>query len=165
MQDLMMCYSEMKPCSFNTSAAHLRRSINPPVPTTPSKQRTTALDGGHVCDLGFLPAIQELPGQKQASARNKHGIEQCCSHASARLGLLGIGGGQNWDPSMPLAAVYFLHTWKECRFGQRHGLQNLTLISYFYKNIYRKVIYLYFYESIFQDKSIHIIFVFRNSIT
>ena len=61
---------------------------------------------------------------------------------------------------MPLAAVYSLHTWKECRFGQRHGLQNLTLTSYFYKNIDRKVIYLYFYESIFQDKSIHTIFVF-----
>jgi len=55
---------------------------------------------------------------------------------------------------------YSLHTQKECRFGQRHGLQNLTLTSYFYKNIDRKVIYLYFYESIFQDKSIHTIFVF-----
>ena len=61
--------------------------------------------------------------------------------------------------------MYSLHTWKECRFGQRHGLQNLTLTSYFYKNIYHKMIYLYFYESIFQDKSIHIVFVFWNSTT
>ena len=31
---------------------------------------------------------------------------------------------------------------------------------YFYKNIYHKVIYLYFYGTIFQYKSIHIFFVF-----
>ena len=43
---------------------------------------------------------------------------------------------------------YSLHTRKECRFGQRHGLQSLTLTSYFYKNIYRKFIYLYIYEYI-----------------
>jgi hypothetical protein len=29
--------------------------------------------------------------------------------------------------------------------GQQHGLQNTTLTSLFYKNIYRKVIYVYFY--------------------
>ena len=62
-----------------------------------------------------------------------------------------------------LFVMYSLHTWKECRFGQRHGLQDVTLTSYFYKNIYRKVIYLYFYECIFQDKFIHMIFVFWNS--
>ena len=49
---------------------------------------------------------------------------------------------------------------KRSRFEQQHVLQSLTLTSYFYKNIYRKVIYLYFYESIFQNKSIHMIFVF-----
>jgi len=46
--------------------------------------------------------------------------------------------------------TYSLHTWKECRFGQRHGLQSLTLTSYFLKNIYRKVMYLYFYEYFFK---------------
>ena len=57
--------------------------------------------------------------------------------------------------------IYSLHTKKECRFEQRHGLQSLTLTSYFYKNIYRKVIYLYFYESIFQNKYIHMIFYYE----
>ena len=55
---------------------------------------------------------------------------------------------------------YFFHSRKEYRFGQRYSLQSLTLTSYFCKNIYHKVIYLYFYESIFQDKSTHMIFVF-----
>ena len=55
---------------------------------------------------------------------------------------------------------YFFHSRKEYRFGQRYSLQSLTLTSYFCKNIYRKVIYLYFYESVFQDKSIHMVFVF-----
>ena len=66
MQDLMMCYSEMKPCSFNTSAPPfeaLHQSSRAHHP--PSKQRTTALDDGRVCDLGFLPAVQELPGQSR----------------------------------------------------------------------------------------------------
>jgi len=41
----------------------------------------------------------------------------------------------------------------------RSPKHNLT--SYFYKkNIYHKVIYLYFYEIIFQEKSIHMVFVF-----
>jgi len=48
-------------------------------------------------------------------------------------------------------------------FGQWHVLQNTTLIFRFYKNIYQNVIYVYFYENIFQDKSIHIIFIFSNS--
>jgi hypothetical protein len=48
-------------------------------------------------------------------------------------------------------------------FRQRHGLQSITLTLVFYKNIYSKVIYVYFYESIFQDKSIHIVFTFPNS--
>ncbi len=61
--------------------------------------------------------------------------------------------------------VYSLCTHKWSRFGQRHGLQNTILTSCFYKYIYWKVIYIYFYESIFQDKSIHIIFTFSNSIT
>ena len=58
---------------------------------------------------------------------------------------------------------YSLRAGKRSRLGQRHGLQNITLISYHYKNIYRKVRYVYFYESIFQDKSIHIIFTFAKS--
>jgi hypothetical protein len=45
------------------------------------------------------------------------------------------------------------------------GLQSTTLTSYFYKNIYQKVIHVYFYESIFQDKSIHMVFIFSNSTT
>jgi hypothetical protein len=61
--------------------------------------------------------------------------------------------------------IYSLRTRKESRFGQQHGLQNTTLTSCFYKNIYRKVIYVYFYESIFQDKSINIIFTFSNLTT
>ena len=66
-------------------------------------------------------------------------------------------------PTDGLIEIYSPHTWKECRFGQRHGLQSLTLTSYFYINIYPKVIYLYFYEGIFQDKSIHMVFIFWNS--
>jgi hypothetical protein len=38
--------------------------------------------------------------------------------------------------------------------GQRHGYQSTTLTSLFYKNIYWKVIYVYSYESNFQEKSI-----------
>jgi hypothetical protein len=62
---------------------------------------------------------------------------------------------------------YSLHTRKECRLGQRHGLQSLALTSCFYKNIYQKVEkwYIYFYESIFQEKSIHMVFTFPNSTT
>jgi hypothetical protein len=52
-------------CSFNTSAPRLRRSINPPVPTTPSKQRTIVWTVAACSDLGFLPAAQELPGQSE----------------------------------------------------------------------------------------------------
>ena len=59
--------------------------------------------------------------------------------------------------------IYSLHTWKESRFRQRHGLQGLTLTSYFYKNIYRKVIYYIFMKVFFLNKSIHIVFVFWNS--
>ena len=60
---------------------------------------------------------------------------------------------------------YSVHTQKTWRLGQRHGLQNTTLTSYFSKKIYQKVIYVYFHKSIFQDKSIHIIFTFSNSTT
>ena len=59
-----------------------------------------------------------------------------------------------------LITKYSLRIGKGSRLGQRHSLQNTTLTSYFLKNIYRKVIYVNFYESIFQDKSIHIIFTF-----
>jgi hypothetical protein len=58
-----------------------------------------------------------------------------------------------------------LHVGKRSRFRQRHGLQSITLTLFFYKNIYLKVIYVYFYESIFQDKSIHIVFTFPNLTT
>ena len=47
--------------------------------------------------------------------------------------------------------VLYLYSWS--RLGQRHSLQSLTLTFYFYKNIYQEVVYVYFYESIFQDKS------------
>jgi len=56
--------------------------------------------------------------------------------------------------------MYSLYIRKKSGFGQRHDFQNLTLTSYFYKNIYRKLIYLYFYKNIFQDKSIYTEFVF-----
>jgi hypothetical protein len=42
--------------------------------------------------------------------------------------------------------------------GQRHDHQSTTLTSLFYKNLYWKVIYVYSYESNFQDKSIYMIF-------
>ena len=75
----------------------------------------------------------------------------------------------NNDKSAEAAAAsnktYSLRAGKRSRLGQRHGLQNITLTPCHYKNIYRKVRYLYFYESIFQDKSIHIIFTFVNSTT
>ena len=54
--------------------------------------------------------------------------------------------------------IYSLRAGKKSRLGQRHGLQNITLTPYYYKNIYRKMRYVYFYEYIFQDKPIHIIF-------
>ena len=60
---------------------------------------------------------------------------------------------------------YSLRIGNGSRLRQRHGLQNTTLTSYFSKKIYRKVIYANFYESIFQDQSIHIIFTFVNSTT
>jgi hypothetical protein len=49
--------------------------------------------------------------------------------------------------------------------GQQHDLQSITLTSILYKNIYWKVIYVYFYENNFQDKSIDIICIFPNSTT
>jgi hypothetical protein len=55
-------------------------------------------------------------------------------------------------------AKYSLWFGKRSRLGQRHDLQNITLTSLFYKNIYRKVIYVYFYENDFQNKSIDMIF-------
>jgi hypothetical protein len=41
-------------------------------------------------------------------------------------------------------------------------LQSISLTSYFYKNIYLKVIHIYFYENTFQDKFIHIALTFPN---
>jgi hypothetical protein len=51
------------------------------------------------------------------------------------------------------------------RLGQRHGHQNTTLTSLFYKNLYWKVIYVYSYENDFEDKYIYMIFKFSNSAT
>jgi len=45
---------------------------------------------------------------------------------------------------------YSLHTHKRSRLGQRHGLQTLTSTPYFYKNIYQKVVYVYFYVRILE---------------
>jgi len=53
---------------------------------------------------------------------------------------------------------YSLHSHKGSCLGQRHDLQSLTLTSCFYKNIYHKVIYVYFYQNIFEDKFVHIWF-------
>jgi hypothetical protein len=36
---------------------------------------------------------------------------------------------------------------------------------FFIKDIYSEMIYLYFYENMFQDKSIDMIFTFSNSLT
>jgi hypothetical protein len=60
---------------------------------------------------------------------------------------------------------YSLRFGKRSRLKQRHSLQNTTLTSLFYKNIYWKVKYVYFYEKNFQNKSIDMIFTFLNSIT
>ena len=60
---------------------------------------------------------------------------------------------------------YSLRIGNGSRLRQRHGVQNTNLTSYFSKKNYRKVIYANFYESIFQDQSIHIIFTFVNSTT
>ena len=60
---------------------------------------------------------------------------------------------------------YSFHTKKWSHFGQRQGLQNITLTTYFYKYIYQKMIYVNFCENIFQDKSIHMVFIFSNSTT
>jgi hypothetical protein len=46
----------------------------------------------------------------------------------------------------------------------RSSKHNFALFFY-KKDIYSKMIYLYFYENIFQDKSIDMIFTFSNSIT
>jgi hypothetical protein len=60
---------------------------------------------------------------------------------------------------------YSLHIDNSNCFRQRHGFQNITLTPYFYKNIYSKVICVYFYEGTFQDKSILRVFTFLNSTT
>jgi hypothetical protein len=62
-------------------------------------------------------------------------------------------------------AYYSLRFGKRSRLGHRHGLQNTTLTSIFYKNIYLKVAYPYFYENAFQNTSIDIIFTFVNLTT
>jgi hypothetical protein len=62
----------------------------------------------------------------------------------------------------PVLTPYSFHIGNSNRFGQWHGLQSITLTSYFYKNIYWKVIYVYFYESTFQNKSIRMVFTISN---
>jgi len=64
---------------------------------------------------------------------------------------------------MSSICLYSLDTYNEYRLGQRHGLQTLALTLCFYKNIYQKMAYIYFYESNFQDKSIYIVFKSLNS--
>jgi hypothetical protein len=56
---------------------------------------------------------------------------------------------------------YSLHTGNWSRFGQRHCLQIITLTSYFYKKYLLKSDIWIFYESIFQDKSIHMVLHFQ----
>jgi hypothetical protein len=64
-----------------------------------------------------------------------------------------------------LVRRYSLRFHIRSRLGQQDGHQNTTLTSLFYKNIYRKVTYVYSYESNFSDKSIYMIFTFSNSMT
>jgi hypothetical protein len=59
--------------------------------------------------------------------------------------------------------TYSLLFGKRSRLGQRYGLQNTSLTSIFYKNIYWKVIYVYFYENGFQNEYIDMIFTILNS--
>jgi hypothetical protein len=66
---------------------------------------------------------------------------------------------------MSIYVIQGMHSLHTNRLGQRYGLQNLTLTSYFYKNIYQKVIYVYFYESIFKINIFIWFFVFINSTT
>jgi hypothetical protein len=61
--------------------------------------------------------------------------------------------------------MYFLRIPIRRRLKQRHSLQNITLTSIFYKNIYQKVIHVHFYENNFQAKSIDVIFIFLISTT
>jgi hypothetical protein len=58
---------------------------------------------------------------------------------------------------------YYLRFSIRSRLGQRHDNQSTTLTSLFYKNIYWKVIYVYSYESNFEDKYIYMVFTFSNS--
>jgi hypothetical protein len=67
------------------------------------------------------------------------------------------------SPPWPAHLVIRSESTPSVRLGQRHGLQNTTLTSCHYKTIYQRVIYLYFYESIFKDKYIRIVFASANS--
>jgi hypothetical protein len=66
-----------------------------------------------------------------------------------------------WDKK----EVYSLRFRIRSRLGQRQGHQSTTLTSLIYKNIYWKVIYVYYHEINFQDKSIYTIVTFSNSTT
>jgi 5-methylcytosine-specific restriction endonuclease McrA len=68
--------------------------------------------------------------------------------------------------TLPLSHRVYMYSLRfhiRSRLVQRHGHQSTTLTSLFYKNLYWKVIYVYSYESNFQDKSIYMIFTFSNS--
>jgi hypothetical protein len=65
--------------------------------------------------------------------------------------------------SLLIEGMYSLCFPIRSRLGQRHGHQSTSLTSLFYKNIYWKVIYVYSYESNFEDEFIYIIFTFSNS--
>jgi hypothetical protein len=75
------------------------------------------------------------------------------------------GGPKHQRPWVAAILMYSLRFHIRSRLGHRHGHQSTTLTSLFYTNLYWKVIYVYSYESNFQDKSIYTIFTFSNSTT
>jgi hypothetical protein len=54
--------------------------------------------------------------------------------------------------------TYSLRFHIRSRLGQRYGYQSTTLTSLFYKNLYWRITYVYYYQTTFQDKSIYMIF-------
>jgi hypothetical protein len=82
-----------------------------------------------------------------------------------------VNGNASITNDMQSLKIAILGVCKECTSVKKtwrlrqHDLQIITLTSYFYKHIYQKLKYVYFYKSIFQDKSTHIVFIFPNSTT
>jgi hypothetical protein len=76
------------------------------------------------------------------------------------MGILSIASAVKLSnaPLFYTTIIYSLRFPIRSRLGQRHGHQSTTLTYLFYKNLYWKVIYVYSYESNFQDKSIYMIF-------